>query len=176
MLPSDARRGTCESDVTGFSAAKNVNGVAALSAGVCKKTPLRWEWASLQQALLTALIACCAKSMRWLVSLHGSLLGRVDKRPRTHFEQFVLLLLRFPCFKLICLLFKLAYALQERRALLLYREVTELSGERKLDVLLAVLAGLVFGYIWAANARMDVVWDQGYEAGIRQLSEACEEE
>ena len=120
MLPSDARRGTCESDVTGFSAAKNVNGVAALSAGVCKKTPLRWEWASLQQALLTALIACCAKPMRWLVSLHGSLLGRVDKRPRTHFEQFVLLLLRFPCFKLICLLFKLAYALQERRALLLY--------------------------------------------------------
>ncbi len=38
------------------------------------------------------------------------------------------------------------------------------------------VAAFVFGYIWAANARMDVVWDQGYEAGIRQLSEACGEE
>ncbi len=39
-----------------------------------------------------------------------------------------------------------------------------------------VVAAFVLGYIWAANARMDVVWDQGYEAGIRQLSEACGEE
>ena len=38
------------------------------------------------------------------------------------------------------------------------------------------VAAFVFGYIWAANARMDVVWDQGYEAGIRQLFEACGEE
>ncbi len=50
-----------------------------------------------------------------------------------------------------------------------------MSDRRGLGILLAALS-LVFGYIWAANARMDVVWDQGYEAGIRQLSEACGEE
>ncbi len=38
------------------------------------------------------------------------------------------------------------------------------------------VAAFVFGYIWAANARMDVVWDQGYEVGLRSLAEACGEE
>ena len=63
----------------------------------------------------------------------------------------------------------------EKAASELHREVTELSGERKLDVLLAV-AAFVFGYIWAANARMDMVWAQGYEVGLRSLAEACGEE
>ncbi len=43
-----------------------------------------------------------------------------------------------------------------------------------LGIFLAVLA-LAFGYLWGANTRMDVVWDEGYEAGIRWLAEACGE-
>ncbi len=43
-----------------------------------------------------------------------------------------------------------------------------------LGILLAVLA-LAFGYLWGANTRMDVVWSEGYKAGIHRLAEACGE-
>ena len=43
-----------------------------------------------------------------------------------------------------------------------------------LGILLAVLA-LVFGYIWGANARMDVVWNEGFEVGLRLVAEVCGE-
>ena len=33
--------------------------------------------------------------------------------------------------------------------------------------LLLAAAVLVFGYVWGSNARMDVVWNEGYEAGLR---------
>ena len=42
--------------------------------------------------------------------------------------------------------------------------------------LLLAAATLVFGYIWGANARMDVVWNEGYEAGLRLVAEVCGEE
>ena len=44
-----------------------------------------------------------------------------------------------------------------------------------LGIWLAVLA-LALGYVWGANVRMDVVWDQGYKAGIHRLAEACGED
>ena len=34
-------------------------------------------------------------------------------------------------------------------------------------------AALVFGYVWGANARMDAVWNEGYEAGLRLVAEVC---
>ena len=97
---------------------------SARSAGaaVCGFTPIARRsshWTLLQKALLTALIAVCAKPMRCFVSLHG-FLWRIYESTRSHLAKFILLLLCAPCFKLSYLFFKLTYTLQERRSLLLY--------------------------------------------------------
>ena len=96
----------------------NVDGGAALGAAVCGFTPIARRsshWTLLQKALLTALIAVCAKPMRCFVSLHG-FLWRIYESTRSHLAKFILLLLCAPCFKLSYLFFKLTYALQERRS------------------------------------------------------------
>ena len=49
------------------------------------------------------------------------------------------------------------------------------GGSGGLGILLAA-AALVFGYYWGSHARMDVVWNEGYEAGLRLVGEVCGEE
>ena len=49
------------------------------------------------------------------------------------------------------------------------------GGSGGLGILLAA-AALVFGYYWGSHARMDVVWNEGYEAGLRLVAEVCGEE
>ncbi len=49
------------------------------------------------------------------------------------------------------------------------------GGGSGLGLLLAA-AALVFGYIWGANARLDVVWNAGYKAGLRLVGEVCGED
>ena len=46
------------------------------------------------------------------------------------------------------------------------------GGSGGLGLLLAA-AALLFGYAWGANARMDAVWNEGYEAGLRLVAEVC---
>src|SRR6266550_5207234 len=75
----------------------------------------------LEYRLIPLLIAICTYPMNWI----GAACIRfqnISKGARPHFLQVIALLLSFPCFEVSHLLFKFAYLLQKRRALLLRRK------------------------------------------------------
>src|ERR1700733_12280343 len=73
---------------------------------------------TLEDRFLAFLITLCAKAMNWFAVCHR-LLQRAHKNARWQFLQLVTLLLGFPCFQASHFFFKRAYALQQRRALVL---------------------------------------------------------
>ena len=67
------------------------------------------------------LVTCCTKIMDWLASCH-SFLQAISKNSRSQFLQFIALFLCFPCFKVGHFFFKVAYFLNQRRALVVTRK------------------------------------------------------
>src|SRR3990172_9559383 len=81
---------------------------------------------SLEDRLLSVFVAISAKMMR----LFGALclvFHAVDKNSRSNFLKLIALLLSFPCFKASNLFFKLAYLLNQRKALLQSRRCAALG-------------------------------------------------
>lgn len=74
-----------------------------------------------EDRFLAVLITICTNRMRGYARLHSRLYC-ISERAHSSVFQFVTLLLCFPCFHLSNLFFKITYALQKRRALLLSRK------------------------------------------------------
>jgi hypothetical protein len=72
----------------------------------------------LEVRLLAILVAVCAKPVRWFAVLHARF-HHASQSSWVDSLKLVTLLLSFPCFKISHLFFKFAYALQQRRLLLL---------------------------------------------------------
>src|SRR5260221_647678 len=79
-----------------------------------------------QDRFRAALVACLTNVMRRLALCH-LWLQRQDKNSRRQSLQLVALSLSFPCFELHNLCFKVAYLLNQRRALLINRENARLG-------------------------------------------------
>src|ERR1700730_18282968 len=80
----------------------------------------------LKKGGLSVLVICCTKIMDWLSACHV-FLQAISKNSRSQFLQFIALFLCFPCFKVGQFFFKVAYFLNQRRALIISRKYTLLG-------------------------------------------------
>ena len=77
--------------------------------------------ARLKEGFLRLMVTVCTNFMLWFGTAHAFFYS-ISKRPLPNVFKFIALLFCFPCFKAGNLCFKLAYLLNQRRALLIRRK------------------------------------------------------
>jgi hypothetical protein len=75
---------------------------------------------------MTSLVALATYAMKWFGGAHGWF-QQIAENSYTEFGEIVARLLAFPCFKLSNLFFKIAYTLNQRRALVMSRKCAALG-------------------------------------------------
>ena len=94
----------------------------------------------LEDGFLAALIAICAKVMRWLTSIHSGLYS-ISERPGIIALKFIPLLVCIPVFKASDLVFKLRYFAGQRRLRILCSKQARLGiSHRPLEIELDLLS------------------------------------
>lgn len=82
----------------------------------------------LQERFLSVLVAICTQGMKWGAGLFW-ICKKIGERSGTEFGKLVCCLLGIPSFKVSNLFFKIAYGLNQRRALLIRRKNAALGFE-----------------------------------------------